>query len=186
MSQLASSRARLARRDRFLPLWIFVVMAAGIGLGRVSPALGPHLDAIKLGTAPLPIALVLLAVMYPVLAKVRYQKLGELHLEGRLWTAPLVPNRVVDALLMFGLAWTLLSDLPRHRDGPVLLGLGRCIAMALVACSSRCVSGRQKILSLRLRSGSEPLPGSHTVPPALMRTNVSSELSHPVAIVIGL
>jgi len=124
--------ARLSRVDRFLPVWIFLAMGLGIGLGRVYPALGPALDTVKVGGVSLPIAVGLFWMMYPVLAKVRYGKLGEVGANGRLFAASLVFNWVLGPTLMFALAWVLLPDLPHYRTGLILIGLARCIAMVLI------------------------------------------------------
>jgi ACR3 family arsenite transporter len=124
--------ARLSVVDRFLPLWIFVAMALGVGLGRFVPAIGPALDAVKVGGVSLPIAIGLFWMMYPVLAKVRYGKLGAVSANRRLFAASLAFNWVLGPILMFALAWVLLPDLPHYRTGLVLIGLARCIAMVLI------------------------------------------------------
>ncbi|MBX3224767.1 MAG: ACR3 family arsenite efflux transporter [Labilithrix sp.] len=123
---------RLSVLDRFLPVWIFVAMGLGIGLGRVSPSLGPALDTVKIGGVSLPIAVGLFWMMYPVLARVRYGKLGAVGANGKLFTASLALNWVLGPILMFVLAWLLLPDLPHYRTGLVLIGLARCIAMVLI------------------------------------------------------
>jgi len=132
MSRSAKVTAKLSAIDRFLPIWIFVAMALGVGLGRVSPALGPVLDTVKLGGVSLPIAIGLFWMMYPVLAKVRYGRLRSVGANPRLFAASLVFNWVLGPLLMFGLAWLLLPDHPHYRTGLVLIGLARCIAMVLI------------------------------------------------------
>ena len=124
--------AHLSRVDRFLPVWIFLAMGLGIGLGRVYPALGPALDTVKVGGVSLPIAVGLFWMMYPVLAKVRYGKLGEVSGNGRLFSASLVFNWVLGPIVMFALAWILLPDHPHYRTGLILIGLARCIAMVLI------------------------------------------------------
>ncbi len=124
--------ARLSVIDRFLPLWIFLAMALGIGLGRVYPGIGPALDTVKIGGVSLPIAIGLFWMMYPVLAKVRYGKLGSVGANGRLFGASLAFNWVIGPLVMFVLAWLFLPDLPHYRTGLVLIGLARCIAMVLI------------------------------------------------------
>ncbi|NOJ81609.1 ACR3 family arsenite efflux transporter [Myxococcus xanthus] len=130
--------------DRFLPVWIFAAMGLGIGLGRAFPDLGARLDTVKLDTVSLPIAIGLLWMMYPVLAKVRYGELGRLRARGKLFTTSLVLNWVVGPVLMFALAWLFLPDLPHYRNGLVLIGLARCIAMVLIwnmlACGSNEVA----------------------------------------------
>ena len=124
--------ARLSAIDRFLPVWIFAAMGLGIALGRVYPAIGPMLDTVKVGGVSLPIAVGLFWMMYPVLAKVRYGKLGSVGANGKLFTTSLVFNWVVGPLVMFALAWVLLPDLPHYRTGLILIGLARCIAMVLI------------------------------------------------------
>ena len=124
--------AQLSRVDRFLPIWIFLAMGLGIGLGRVYPALGPALDTVKIGGVSLPIAFGLFWMMYPVLAKVRYGKLGAVSRNGKLFSTSLFLNWVVGPIVMFALAWLLLPDLPHYRTGLILIGLARCIAMVLI------------------------------------------------------
>jgi arsenite transporter len=124
--------AQLSVLDRFLPLWIFLAMGLGVGLGRVYPAIGPALDAVKVGGVSLPIAIGLFWMMYPVLAKVRYGKLGAVGTNTKLFTTSLALNWVLGPIVMFGLAWLLLPDLPHYRTGLILIGLARCIAMVLI------------------------------------------------------
>ncbi len=133
--------ARLSLVDRFLPVWILTAMAVGLGLGRVMPDLNDWLDAVKIGSVSLPIAVGLLAMMYPVLAKVRYSKIGEIATDRTLMVASLVLNWVIGPALMFSLAWLFLPDLPEYRTGLIIIGLARCIAMVLIwndlACGDR-------------------------------------------------
>jgi ACR3 family arsenite transporter len=124
--------ARLSIIDRFLPVWIFAAMGLGVGLGRLYPAIGPMLDAVKVGGVSLPIAIGLFAMMYPVLARVNYGKVGAVGANGKLFTTSLVFNWLLGPLLMFALAWLLLPDLPHYRTGLILIGLARCIAMVLI------------------------------------------------------
>lgn len=123
---------RLSLLDRLLPVWILLAMALGLGLGRAFPALGPALDAVKVAGVSLPIAFGLFWMMAPVLAKVRYDRLGAVSRSPKLFATSLVLNWVAGPLLMFGLAWLFLPDLPHYRNGVVLIGLARCIAMVLV------------------------------------------------------
>lgn len=131
---------RLSTLDRFLPVWIGAAMVGGLLLGRAFPDLGDTLDRVRIDSVSLPIAIGLLAMMYPVLAKVRY---GALHqsLDRRTLATSLVLNWVVGPALMFALAWLMLPDLPEYRTGLIVVGLARCIAMVLVwndlACGSR-------------------------------------------------
>ncbi|MFN8026515.1 MAG: ACR3 family arsenite efflux transporter [Acidimicrobiia bacterium] len=132
---------RLSTLDRFLPLWIGAAMVGGLLLGRAVPDLNDWLDDIKIDTVSLPIAIGLLAMMYPVLAKVRYGHLGAELADRRALVFSLVMNWVVGPLLMFTLAWVFLADQPELRTGLIIVGLARCIAMVLVwndlACGSR-------------------------------------------------
>jgi ACR3 family arsenite transporter len=123
---------RLSVLDRFLPVWIGAAMALGLALGRMFPGLNDTLDRVKFGTVSLPIAVGLLLMMYPVLAKVRYGNLGHVTSDGRMLTTSLVLNWLVGPLLMFSLAWVFLSDLPEYRTGLIIIGLARCIAMVLI------------------------------------------------------
>ena len=123
---------KLSTIDRYLPLWIFAAMGLGLGLGRAWPGIGPALDRVKLDTVSLPIAVGLIWMMYPVLAKVKYGKLGHLTTRPRLLGTSLVFNWIIGPLLMFALAWLFLPDLPHYRTGLILIGLARCIAMVLI------------------------------------------------------
>ena len=123
---------RLSTLDRFLPVWIVVAMGLGLVLGRLVPGLDDALDAVRVGNVSLPIAIGLLLMMYPVLAKVRYSELDRVTGDRRLLAASLALNWLVGPALMFALAWLLLPDLPEYRTGLVIVGLARCIAMVLI------------------------------------------------------
>ena len=122
----------LSTVDRFLPLWIGLAMAAGLLLGRLLPGLDDALDAVKVGQTSLPIALGLLLMMYPVLAKVRYDEVRLITADRRMMAASLIFNWLVGPLVMFALAWLLLPQQPAYRTGVILVGLARCIAMVLI------------------------------------------------------
>jgi arsenite transporter len=123
---------RLSRLDRFLPVWIGLAMLGGLLLGRVVPGIADAIDALKIDTVSLPIAVGLLVMMYPPLAKVRYGELQRVTSDRRLLVTSLVLNWVVGPALMFALAWLLLPDLPAYRTGLIIVGLARCIAMVLI------------------------------------------------------
>jgi arsenical-resistance protein len=118
--------------DRFLPVWIGAAMVAGLLLGRAVPGLNSALEAVKVGGVSLPIALGLLVMMYPVLAKVRYDRLDTVTGDTRLLVPSLVLNWLVGPALMFALAWLFLPDQPAYRTGLIIVGLARCIAMVII------------------------------------------------------
>jgi ACR3 family arsenite transporter len=124
--------ARMSATDRMLPLWIGLAMVVGLVLGRLIPGLNDGLDAVKVGQTSLPIALGLILMMYPVLAKVRYDEIGLITADRRMMVSSLLLNWVVGPLVMFTLAWLLLPDEPAYRTGVILVGLARCIAMVLL------------------------------------------------------
>jgi arsenite transporter len=123
---------RLSRLDRFLPVWILAAMALGLAAGQLVPGLGAALDAVQVAGISLPIALGLLAMMYPVLAKVRYDRLDTVTRDRRLLVPSLLLNWVLGPALMFTLAWVFLPDLPAYRTGLIIVGLARCIAMVII------------------------------------------------------
>lgn len=143
---------KLSVIDRYLPVWIFAAMGLGLGLGRVWPGVGPALDHVKLDTVSLPIAVGLLWMMYPVLAKVKYGKLGHLTAKPKLLGASLVFNWIIGPVLMFALAWLFLPDLPHYRTGVILIGLARCIAMVLIWNMLACGSGELAAVLVALNS----------------------------------
>jgi arsenical-resistance protein len=122
-------------------VWILAAMALGLLAGRLIPGLGPALTAIGIDGVSVPIALGLLVMMYPVLAKVRYDRLDTVTADRRLLITSLALNWVLGPALMFALAWLLLPDLPEYRTGLIIVGLARCIAMVIIwndlACGDR-------------------------------------------------
>ena len=138
-----SVAARLSALDRFLPVWILAAMGVGLGLGDLLPGLNRTLSSIQVpATATsLPIALGLLLMMYPVLARVRYEELGRLRAERRLFVSSLILNWLIGPALMFALAWLFLANEPAYRTGLIIVGLARCIAMVMIwselACGDR-------------------------------------------------
>ncbi|GAB3754027.1 ACR3 family arsenite efflux transporter [Zhihengliuella somnathii] len=133
--------ARLSVLDRFLPVWIIAAMALGLGLGAVVPGLGEALESVKVAGVSLPIAIGLLVMMYPVLAKVRYNETQRVIGDKKLMVTSLVINWLLAPAFMFVLAWIFLADLPEYRTGLIIVGLARCIAMVLIwndlACGDR-------------------------------------------------
>lgn len=137
----AAVLGKLSVLDRFLPVWIVAAMAAGLLLGRFFPAIQDILDAVKIDQTSLPIALGLFLMMYPVLAKVRYEDMGHIAGDRKLLLLSLLLNWIIGPLLMFALAWIFLADYPAFRTGLIVIGLARCIAMVLIwndlACGDR-------------------------------------------------
>ncbi|AJT65515.1 ACR3 family arsenite efflux transporter [Streptomyces chattanoogensis] len=136
-----SVAGRLSFLDRFLAVWILAAMAAGLGLGRLVPGLGDALANVTVTGVSLPIALGLLVMMYPVLAKVRYDRLDTVTGDHRLLAPSLALNWLLGPAVMFALAWLFLPDLPEYRTGLIVVGLARCIAMVIIwndlACGDR-------------------------------------------------
>ena len=132
---------KLSTLDRFLPVWIIAAMALGLLLGNLVPGLNTALEAVKVGEVSVPIAVGLLVMMYPVLAKVRYDQTRRVIGDKKLMVSSLVINWLLAPAFMFVLAWVFLADLPEYRTGLIIVGLARCIAMVMIwndlACGDR-------------------------------------------------
>lgn len=136
-----SVAARMPFLDRYLAFWILLAMGAGLALGALIPGIGPALESVQVMGMSLPIAVGLLVMMYPVLAKVRWDETRRVTGDRRLLVLSLGLNWIVGPALMFALAWTFLPDHPEYRTGLIIVGLARCIAMVLIwndlACGDR-------------------------------------------------
>jgi hypothetical protein len=169
---------QLSLLDRFLPVWILAAMGAGLGLGTLIPRLNHGLSSVQItgtGTS-LPIAVGLLVMMYPVLARVRYEELGRLRAERGLFVSSLILNWLIGPALMFTLAWLLLPNEPAYRTGLIIVGLARCIAMVLIwselACGDR---GRDR----NPRRNQLPVPDRRLQPARLLLHHAAAEMARP-------